>query len=167
MKLSGTAWVFAQDDISTDLIRGKAYSHLPAKEQGAHCLEEVDPTFAAKAQPGDFIVAARNFGCGSSTAAHNAVLGLGIAAVVAESLGRLFLTNAASAGLWPLACPGVIAAVAAGDRLELDTDRWRLCNRSRGTELALTPLPDFLCEMIAAGGEKNYLRARLAREARH
>ena len=166
MKLTGTAWTFTQDDISTDLIRGKAYSHLSAKEQGAHCLEEVDPGFAAKAQPGDFIVAARNFGCGSSTAAHNAVLGLGITAVIAESLGRLFLTNAASAGLWPLACPGVIAAVKAGDRLEIDIDGWRLLNRTSGAELALTPLPDFLREMIALGGEKNYLRARLAREAK-
>ena len=165
MKLSGSAWKFAQDDISTDLIRGKAYSHLPPKEQGAHCLEEVDAGFAAKAQPGDFIVAGRNFGCGSSTAAHVAVIGLGIGAVIAESLGKLFITNAASAGLWAVTCPGITDFVKAGDRLELDTATWQVRSIATGKTIAANPLPDFLREMIELGGEKNYLRARLAREA--
>ena len=89
MKLNGSAWTFTQEDISTDLIRAKAWSHLSPKEQGAHCLEEVDPAFAAQAQPGDFIVAGKNFGCGSSTAAHVAVIGLGIGAVIAESIDHL------------------------------------------------------------------------------
>lgn len=166
MKLNGTAWIFPQEDISTDLIRGKAYSHLPPKEQGAHCLEEVDPAFAANARPGDFIVAGKNFGCGSSTAAHVAVIGLGISAVVAESLGKLFLTNAASAGLWAVSCPGIIEFAGAGDRLELDTATWQVRNARTGKTIAANPLPEFLCEMIELGGEKDYLRARLAREAR-
>jgi 3-isopropylmalate/(R)-2-methylmalate dehydratase small subunit len=165
MKLNGTAWKFAQDDISTDLIRGKAYSHLPPKEQGAHCLEEVDPSFAAKAQPGDFIVAGKNFGCGSSTAAHVAVIGLGIGAVIAESLGKLFITNAASAGLWALTCPGIIEFAGSGDPLELDTATWQVRNVGTGKAIAVKPLPDFLRDMIELGGEKNYLRARLARQA--
>ena len=165
MKLNGTAWKFAQEDISTDLIRGKAYSHLAPKEQGAHCLEEVDPAFAAQARPGDFIVAGKNFGCGSSTAAHVAVIGLGIGAVIAESLGKLFITNAASAGLWALTCPGITEFVNAGDKLELDTTTWQLRNVATGKTIAVNPLPEFLREMIELGGEKNYLRARLAREA--
>ena len=165
MKLHGTAWKFAQEDISTDLIRGKAWSHLSPKEQGAHCLEEVDAGFAAKAQPGDFIVAGKNFGCGSSTAAHVAVIGLGIGAVIAESLGKLFITNSASAGLWSLSCPGIIDFVNAGDKLELDIAAWQLRNVNTGKTIAVKPLPEFLREMIELGGEKNYLRARLAREA--
>ena len=165
MKLGGNAWKFRQEDISTDLIRGKAYSHLPPKEQGAHCLEEVDAGFAAKARPGDFIVAGKNFGCGSSTAAHVAVIGLGIGAVIAESLGKLFITNAASAGLWAVSCPGIIAFVDTGDKLELDIANWRVRNITTGKSIAANPLPDFLREMIELGGEKNYLRARLAREA--
>lgn len=165
MKLSGNAWKFTQEDISTDLIRGKAYSHLPPKEQGAHCLEELDPGFAAKAQAGDFIVAAKNFGCGSSTAAHVAVIGLGIGAVIAESLGKLFITNAASAGLWAVSCPGIIEFANAGDKIELDTASWQLRNLTTGKTIQALPLPDFLREMIELGGEKNYLRARLTREA--
>ncbi len=165
MKLNGSAWKFMQEDISTDLIRGKAWSHLPPQEQGAHCLEEVDATFAAQAQPGDFIVAGKNFGCGSSTAAHVAVIGLGIGAVIAESLGKLFVTNAASAGLWAVSCPGIIAFTNAGDKLELDTASWQVRNLGSGRSIAVKPLPTFLCEMIELGGEKNYLRARLARES--
>jgi len=165
MKLNGNAWKFTQEDISTDLIRGKAWSHLPPREQGAHCLEEVDAAFAAKAQAGDFIVAGKNFGCGSSTAAHVAVIGLGIGAVIAESLGKLFVTNAASAGLWAVSCPGIIAFTNAGDKLELDTANWQVRNLSTGQTIAANPLPTFLCEMIELGGEKNYLRARLAHEA--
>ena len=165
MKLNGSAWTFTQEDISTDLIRAKAWSHLSPKEQGAHCLEEVDPAFAAQAQPGDFIVAGKNFGCGSSTAAHVAVIGLGIGAVIAESIGKVFITNAASAGLWAVSCPGIIAFARAGDKLELDTAAWQVRNLATGASIAANPMPGFLCEMIELGGEKNYLRARLAREA--
>ena len=165
MKLTGTAWKFAQEDISTDLIRGKAYGHLPPKEQGLHCLEEVDREFAARAQPGDFIVAARNFGCGSSTAAHHAVIGLGIAAVIAESLGRLFLSNCVSGGLWAITCPGIVDFVTSGDRLEIDTATWQICNLTTGRSIACNPLPEFFSAMVELGGEKAYLKVRLAQNA--
>ena len=163
MKLTGTAWKFAQDDISTDLIRGKAYGHLPAKEQGLHCLEDIDREFAARAKPGDFIVAGGNFGCGSSTAAHNAVVGLGIAAVVAESFGRLFLSNCISGGLWAITCPGIVDFVNSGDRIEIDTARWQIRNLATGKTIVSNPLPEFFSDMVELGGEKAYLKVRLAR----
>jgi 3-isopropylmalate/(R)-2-methylmalate dehydratase small subunit len=165
MKLTGTVWKFAQDDISTDLIRGKAYGHLPANEQGPHCLEDVDREFAVRARPGDFIVAGRNFGCGSSTAAHNAVIGLGIAAVVAESFGRLFLSNCISGGLWAITCPGIVDFTSSGDRIEIDTASWQIRNLATGKTMLCHPLPDFFSEMVELGGEKAYLKARLARGA--
>ena len=65
MKVTGSVWKFPHDDIDTDQIRRSIYSHLPASEQGKHCLESLDPEFAAKANPGDVIVAGKNFGCGS------------------------------------------------------------------------------------------------------
>ena len=165
MKLTGTVWKFKQDDISTDLIRPKAYGHLPPQEQGPHCLEDVDREFAARARPGDFIVAGRNFGCGSSTAAHNAVIGLGIAAVVAESFGRLFLSNCISGGLWAITCPGIAEFVNGGDRIEIDTASWQIRNLASNKIIAGNPLPAFFSEMVELGGEKAYLKARLARGA--
>jgi 3-isopropylmalate/(R)-2-methylmalate dehydratase small subunit len=164
MKVTGTAWKIAQDNISTDQIRPKQYSHLPFKEQGPHCLEDIDPALGSRAKPGDFIIAGRNFGCGSSTAAHGAVLGLGIAAVVAESFGRLFLSNCVSGGLWAVTCPGILTFVESGERIELDTDNWQLRNLASGDTLAAQPLPEFFREMVELGGEKGYLKARIARE---
>ena len=60
MKISGKVWKFGQDDINTDTIRLMVYSHMPYAEQAKHCMETVDPTFAAKVEPGDLIVAGKN-----------------------------------------------------------------------------------------------------------
>lgn len=164
MKIAGRIWKFPQDDINTGLIRKQMYNHLPPQEQAKHVLESMDPGFAAKARPGDIIVAGTNFGCGSSTPAHHALLALGIAAIVAESFGKLFLTNCVSGGLWPVTCPGAVALAATGDVIEIDTETWQVRNLASGKAIAAQPLPDFFREMIELGGEKAYLKARLARD---
>lgn len=163
MKVVGTAWTFPHDDINTDLIRLEAYAHLPLAEQARHCLETLDAGFAARVQPGDIVVAGRNFGCGSSRPAHAALKALGIGAVVAESFGRLFFRSSISDSLLVLACPGVIDLVGSGDRIELDAVAGTVRNLSRGSELRCVPLPAVLAEIVACGGEKGWIRARLAR----
>lgn len=165
MKLTGKVWKFAQDDINTGLIRKQQYNHLPPQEQGKYCMETLDPTFAGKAQPGDFIVAGNNFGCGSSTPAHYSIMALGIPAVVAESFGKLFFSNCIGGGLWPVACPGILQLVETGDTLEIDTDAFIVRNLSNGKLLTGQALPDFYRDMIDAGGEKAYLKRRLAKSA--
>ena len=164
MKTTGTVWKFPQDDINTDQIRRKIYAHLPAKEQAQHCLEGVDPEFSSKVQPGDIIVAGRNFGCGSSTPAFSAVMALGVAAVVAESFGRLFFRNCISAGLVVTPCTGIVNFVNRGDRIEIDTIAGRVRNLTTDKSLTFEPLPAFLREMAELGGEKAYLMARLGIE---
>jgi 3-isopropylmalate/(R)-2-methylmalate dehydratase small subunit len=162
MKITGKVWKFPQDDINTGLIRKQQYNHLPYEEQARHCLESLDPQFASKARPGDIIVAGRNFGCGSSTPAQHSIKGLGIAAIVAESFGKLFLSNCASSGLWPVSCSGIVGLVDAGDIIEIDMDCCRIRNVATGRTLPCTPLPALFREMIELGGEKAYLKARLA-----
>ena len=162
MKVSGTAWKFPQDDINTDQIRRKIYAHLPLKEQATHCLEGLDTEFAAKVKTGDILVAGRNFGAGSSTPAHTALMELGIAAIIAESFGRLFFRSSVSAGLLVTPCPGILAFARTGDRIELDAITGQVRNLTTGKNLASDPLPDFLREMVAMGGEKPYIKARLA-----
>jgi 3-isopropylmalate/(R)-2-methylmalate dehydratase small subunit len=164
MKIAGRVWKFAQDDINTGLIRKQMYNHLPPQEQGRHCLESLDPEFGAKARPGDIIVAGRNFGCGSSTPAHYSILALGIPAVVADSFGKLFMSNCVSGGLWPVVCPGIVDFVDTGERLEIDTDTAEIRNVDTGRVTRGVPLPELYRDMAAAGGEKAYLKARLARE---
>ena len=164
MKITGKIWKFPQDDINTGLIRKQQYNHLPFEEQAKHCMESLDPAFASKARPGDILVAGKNFGCGSSTPAQHSIMGLGIAAIVAESFGKLFLSNCVSSGLWPVSCPGIVGLAETGDRIEIDTERWEVRNPASGRTLACVPLPALMREMIEIGGEKTYLKARLARE---
>ena len=163
MKITGKVWKFAQDDINTGLIRKQQYNHLSYEEQAKHCMESLDPEFAARARPGDILVAGKNFGCGSSTPAQQSIKGLGIPAIVAESYGKLFLSNCVSSGLWPVSCPGVVGLVSTGDTIEIDTDAWQVRNLATGRTLHCTPLPPLFLDMLAMGGEKAYLKARLAR----
>jgi 3-isopropylmalate/(R)-2-methylmalate dehydratase small subunit len=90
----------------------------------------------------------------SATAAHGAVVGLGIAAVIAESFGRLFLSNCVSAGLWAITCPGILGLAESGDALEIDLESWQVRNLASGRTVMATPLPEFFREVTAAGGEK-------------
>lgn len=166
MKITGAVWKFPQDDINTDQIRRKNYAHLPLKEQASHCLEGLDPSFAAKVSVGDILVGGRNFGAGSSTPAYAALLALGIRAVVAESFARVFFRMSISGGLLVTPCPGILAFANTGDRIELDTVAGQLVNLSTGQTLNSAPLPDFLREMVELGGEKPYLKVRLAAQAR-
>jgi 3-isopropylmalate/(R)-2-methylmalate dehydratase small subunit len=163
MKITGKVWKFPQDDISTGLIRRQQYNHLPFEEQAKYCMESLDPEFASKARPGDILIAGKNFGCGSSTPAQHSIKGLGIPAIVAESFGKLFFSNCVSSGLWPVVCPGVVGLVNTGDRIEIDTEAWQVRNAATGKTLPCTPPPQLFLEMLEMGGEKAYLKARLAR----
>jgi 3-isopropylmalate/(R)-2-methylmalate dehydratase small subunit len=165
MKLTGKVWKFPQSDINTGLIRKQMYNHLPPQEQGKHCMEALDPEFATKVKPGDFIVAGTNFGCGSSTPAHYSIVALGIPAVIAESFGALFFSNCAGGALWPVVCPGILGLVETGDTLEIDTDTFEVRNVATGKTLRGKQLPEIYRGMIQAGGEKPYLKARLTRQA--
>ena len=164
MKLAGTVWKFPQPDINTGLIRKQMYNLLPPEQQGKHCMESLDPEFSSKVRPGDFIVAGTNFGCGSSTPAHYSIAALGIPAVVAESFGPLFFSNCAGGGLWPIVCPGILELVETGDTLEIDTEKFVVRNVRSGRSLQAKALPEIYRAVIAAGGEKPYLKARLAKQ---
>jgi 3-isopropylmalate/(R)-2-methylmalate dehydratase small subunit len=163
MKIAGTVWKFPQDDINTDLIRRKMYAHLPLKEQAVHCLEQLDADFGARVKPGDIIVAGRNFGCGSSTPVHLALMALGVGAIMAESYGRIFFRSSISAGLLVIACPGILDFVSAGDSIEAEVESGETRNLTTRRTMRSPPLPSFLREMVALGGEKPYIKARLAR----
>ncbi len=165
MKVAGTVWKFPQDDINTDLIRLETYAHLPLAEQAAHCLETLDPAFGTEARPGDIVVGGINFGCGSSRPAHAALKALGIGAVVAESFGRLFFRSSIADSLLVTACPGIVEFVNTGDRIEVDVVAGEVRNLTSGKLLKFQPLPGVLREVVECGGEKGWIKSRLARQA--
>ncbi len=94
------------DDINTDLIiAGKYTKTLNMAELASHCFEDIDANFTTKIKPGDWIVAGRNFGCGSSREqAPLAIKHSGIQGVIAKSFARIFYRNAINVGLLLVVC---------------------------------------------------------------
>ncbi len=159
MILKGRAWKFG-DDISTDHIAPGRYFHLRSNlpELAKHVLEDADPEFAKKVQKGDFVVAGRNFGLGSSREHAPRIIKLaGVSAVIAKSFARIFFRNAINVGL-----PAVqinTDEINAGDELELDLSKGTLKNLTSGKEYSFPPLPEMMRKILEAGGLVEYIKA--------
>ncbi|MBI1186208.1 MAG: 3-isopropylmalate dehydratase [Alphaproteobacteria bacterium] len=157
--MSGRAWVFG-DRIDTDVLAPGALMKLPAAALASHCLEAVRPGFAAQVKPGDFVVAGRAFGVGSSReqAAISLKL-LGVRAVIAQSFARIFFRNAFNVGLPALILEDA-AQIGDGDALDLDFRSGRLTDESSGETFQVQPIPEHLLQIIDAGGLMAYLKNR-------
>jgi 3-isopropylmalate/(R)-2-methylmalate dehydratase small subunit len=111
------------DGINTDVIFPGKYTYTitdPA-EMAPHALEDLDPSFAPNVQPGDVIVAGKNWGNGSSREqAVTCLTQAGVGAVIAVSFARIWYRNAINNGLLALTCPEAAAALRHGDRIEVD-----------------------------------------------
>jgi 3-isopropylmalate/(R)-2-methylmalate dehydratase small subunit len=158
MVIKGRAHVFGED-INTDyIISGKyKFKTLDMEELACHCMEDIDPEFSLKVQPGDFIVAGGNFGCGSSREQAPLVIKhSGVSAVLARSFARIFFRNAINKGLPVVECD--TSGIEAGDELEVDLAAGRVTNLTRGTQVEITPLPAVMMEILAEGGLTEYLK---------
>ena len=153
------AWVFG-DNIDTDVIVPGRYMKFGIEEIAKHCLEAVRSDFSQQVTPGDFVVAGRNFGCGSSREQAPAALKhLGVAALVAESFAGLFYRNALNLGLPALVCKDA-ERIAPGDELTIDYGASQVC-LSSGKKLPFEPIPAHLLEMVRDGGLLPHLEKRL------
>ena len=134
------------------------YSTL--KEMAKVVLENADPRFAKNVQPGDILVAGRNFACSSGRAlATKALQATGIGAAVAETFSRTFYRNAHEVGLALLEAPGLHDLVETGHRLRVDIVCGKVENLTTGKSVRGNPPPEFLLEMVAAGGLIPLLKA--------
>ena len=151
-------------DIDTDQLAPGAYMKLGIEGIAPHCLEAVRPDFAAAVQPGDVIAAGPNFGIGSSREqAAGALVQLGVRAVIAPSFSGLYFRNAFNLGLLLLTCKEA-EHLKEGERITLDLQQMQVVNED-GRRLACDPIPDFLINMVQAGGLLNTLRERMQRPA--
>ncbi len=156
----GRVWKYG-DNVDTDVIIPARYLNTtdPA-ELAKHCLEDLDPGFAAAVRPGDVIVAGRNFGCGSSREhAPLAIKGAGVSCVVAETFARIFFRNAINIGLPIFEAPDAAREAETGDVLEVDGTAGVIRNVTKGREYRVRPLPPFIREIVQAGGLMGRLRA--------
>ncbi|MDG1008974.1 MAG: 3-isopropylmalate dehydratase [Amylibacter sp.] len=155
--MSGRVWLF-DDDIDTDVLAPGRYMNSPLKTLAAHCLEAVNPEFATAAKPGDVLVAGRNFGVGSSREqAAECLKVLGIAAVVAQSFAGIFYRNAINLGL-PVLVGQADQSAKDGDAVSVDIRSAVLTLPSHTIQCEL--IPDFLLDLIAAGGLVPHLEKR-------
>jgi len=147
------------DNISTDDITPGRWFHLRSNlpELAKHLMEDVDPSFASKVKPGDFIVAGKNFGLGSSRE-HAAVIikMAGVSAILAKSAARIFFRNAINVGLPLLICD--TDRIGDGDELEVDLEGGRVRDVTNGAELPLGKFPDVMLRILDEGGLIPYIK---------
>jgi len=164
--LTGRCWKIGDDVASDQLISGKHVFDYDPRVLRRHLLHDLRPELAAEAQPGDVLVAGRRFAHGSH---HShpflAMKEMGVG-LLAEPLSRAPFRLAVFLGVPMLeVTPEIVAALADGDRLEIDYAAGRIANRSSGREYQVPPLPEFLREIVRAGGGLNYLKQQAAQAA--
>ena len=162
--MKGKCWKFG-DNLSTDEavlpISVARKSHDP-KVLKDYVMTGVDPEFAKHVRSGDIIVAGKNFGHGNPHVwGYQAMKELGVG-LVAEFMARGGLRNAVIAGVPFLpAAKDITKKVNQGDELEVNFRTGDIKNLTSGELIKTEPLPEFILEIIEAGGEKGYLRKKL------
>ncbi|CCK25018.1 3-isopropylmalate dehydratase small subunit [Streptomyces davaonensis JCM 4913] len=157
--LTGHVWVVG-DSVTTDAMYPAFAMKLPVPEAARHIFYELRPGWTDEVQPGDIVVAGRNFGLGSSRPVAALFRELGVAALVAEEFNSLFLRNCINHGLPALTVPGVAEAFRDGDLMHLDVAEGWVENDASGARLQGGALPPLVLEILAAGG----ILPKLARE---
>ena len=150
------------DNVDTDVIIPARYLNIAdVKELSSHAMEDIDTEFVKKVQPGDIVVATRNFGCGSSREHAPLVLRENqVSCVIATSFARIFYRNAINIGLPILECEAAANAIQAGDQVSVDFDTGVITNETRGETYQAAAFPPFIQSIIKAGGLLKSLKER-------
>lgn len=156
--MRGRAFKFG-DDISTDHIIPGRFFHLRSNlpELAKHVLEDLDPQFVARVKPGDFIVAGKNFGLGSSREHAPLVIKMaGVSAILAKSVARIFFRNAINLGLPVLITD--TSQIDNGDELEIDLATGKVKDLSNGIHFPLGKIPQVMLKILEEGGLAPYIK---------
>jgi 3-isopropylmalate/(R)-2-methylmalate dehydratase small subunit len=150
-------------DVNTDVIIPARYlNESDPDELARHCMEDIDRDFVSRVQAGDIIVADTNFGCGSSREhAPLAIKAAGVGCIVAKSFGRIFFRNALNIGLPILECVEAVDNTGQGDVLDVELSTGEIVNVTRGLTFKAKPFPDFMLQLMEAGGLIEYTRRRV------
>ena len=150
------------DNVDTDVIIPARYMNIAdPKELATHAMEDIDAEFVHKMQPGDIVVATRNFGCGSSREHAPLVLREnGVSCVIAASFARIFYRNAINIGLPILECEAAANGIDDGDTVSVDFDTGVITNETKGETYQAAAFPPFIQSIIQAGGLLKSLKER-------
>lgn len=146
------------DNIDTDVIIPARYlNSSDPKELAKHCMEDIDKDFVNKVCVGDIMIAGKNFGCGSSREhAPIAIKAAGISCVIAKNFARIFYRNAINIGLPILECEAAVESIKEDDVVSVDFTTGVITNENTGEKFTTTPFPEFMQNIINAGGLINY-----------
>lgn len=154
----GKVWILG-DDIDTDIIIPTEYLAMKTvQDMAPYAFSPLRPELAAQIQPGDILVAGKNFGCGSSREqAPEIIKALGIKCVIAKSYARIFFRNAINNGLLLIENADLQADVKEGDVITVETGKKITAGEK---EYVITSLPENLLEILEAGGLVKAMRRR-------
>ncbi|MFC2000006.1 3-isopropylmalate dehydratase small subunit [Chloroflexota bacterium] len=162
MKLVGKVHKYGANVNTDEIIPARYLNTSDPAELARHCMEDIDGQFPEKVQPGDFIMADTNFGCGSSREhAPLAIQASSVSAVIARSFARIFFRNSINIGLPILECDEAVEQTDPGDTLEVDLASGEIKNTTKSRVFQAKPYPDFMLELIMAGGLIEHTKKRL------
>ncbi len=164
LTLRGRVAAVLPENTDTDLIYPGRYLNITDREKTAgHLFELAWPEIRAKLNPGDFLVAGKNFGCGSSREqATAAVKYAGVGAVIAPSFARIFYRNSINLGLPLVVCPSAPGLLQPGDVLEIQLEAGLIRVVDSSMSLRAAPLDARAVELLDAGGLIPYLKRKYA-----
>ena len=166
MSITGTVHCYGDDVNIDEIISARYLNTIDEQELASYCMEDIDADFPKKVRAGDVIVAGKNFGCGSSREhAPIAIKAAKVSCVIAATYARIFYRNAINIGLPILECPEAAAAIKAGDSVAVDLAAGRITVQNTGATFQAQPFPEFMRELIAAGGLIPYVMAQRAKTA--
>ena len=161
MKIEGKIWKFGAD-VDTDAIIPARYLNTSDPEELAkHAMEEERPEFIKKVKKGDLLIAAKNFGCGSSREhAPIALKTAGISCIIAKSFARIFYRNGFNQGLPLLESADAWGGIEDGDRVRVDLDTGEIFDLTKKKRFVAKPVPPFMQELVKHGGLIPHLRKK-------
>ncbi len=161
--IKGRVWKFG-DSVETDAIN-PYYLYPTMEELKQHTMEVYRPEFPKEVKPGDILVGGRNFGCGSSRPGL-VLREVGVAAIVVESVSRLFMRNSIARAMPIFMAPGITGIVNDGETLEVDYPNGVVRNPANGKSVAIRAFPPLIVRIVNAGGLLEFARQRYLAEKR-
>ena len=156
----GNVIKYERDNIDTDVIIPGTYLKIhDYNELATHAMEGLDPDFPSKVKDGDFIVAGKNFGCGSSREhAPIALSTCGIKAVISTSFARIFYRNSVDgAFLLPIEVDNeTYQKISNSDQLEINIEKNEINNITKNETYSMKPFSEIIAKIISAGGIFKY-----------
>jgi len=161
VKLEGRIWKFGSDIDTDAIIPARYLNESDPMELAKHVMENERPEFLRKIRKGDLLLAAKNFGCGSSREhAPLALKAAGISCIIAESFSRIFYRNGLNLGLPLLESSEAPKGIEDGDRVRVDLATGEIDDLTQKKKFYAKPIPIFMQDLIRDGGLIRHLKRK-------